>query len=626
MLISVVVPAYKKESTIISDITRLYKTLSETRFNFELIIVEDGKLDDTEKVFLAHLESSPDLAKKVTFVGYKTNKGKGYAVRYGMARAKGDYIAFIDAGMEIDPSGISILIEHMLWYSADIMVGSKRHPASKTNISNIRRIYSWGYYNLVKLMFGIQVTDTQTGLKVYKREVLEKVLPRLLVKEYAFDIELLAVARRLGYKRIFDAPVEIHLDVTSDSKITSFIFNKAIRSMLLDTCAVFYRLHILKYYDDESSRQWKFDEELMMRVNTGAMGVKAGASNLKSLSKNVKNVCRFSIIIPVRTINKHVVQNVINLQALPFKDYEVLIITDSEETNTFKDDRITLIASGAIVPGEKRNIGASQAKGEILVFLDDDAYPSSGWLTHADRLFREENIYALAGPAVTPKGVSFMERSCGRVLEAPITSGNTGHIHIPKTRRFVKDFPSVNLFVKRDVFYKVGGFNNEFWPGEDTLLCLNLVKETGSDILYDPAPIVYHHRRESFRPHLKQYSRYGQHRGQFARAYPETSRLPMYFFPSLLVLGLVLGPIFAQYYPPLWVVYLSTVVVYLGLIVYNSTQAALKDMNLFEFPIVAMGIFLTHVTYGIYFLIGLFKRPKFALKKLDTASGSYIGG
>ncbi len=268
MLVSIIVPAYKQEKTIKKDIQCICNVMRQTRWQFEVIVVVDGFLDDT-------YDKAKELEKEdkvVTVVGYKTNRGKGYAVRYGMARARGDYIAFIDAGMEINPNGISLLLEHMQWYDADVMVASKRHPASRVKLSSMRKIYSWGYYLLVKLLFGLRISDTQAGLKIFKREVLLKVLPRLLVKDFAFDIELLAVANRLGFTRIYEGPVEMTLDFSVGSKIKKDVFlflNPTIRGMLIDTFAVFYRIHLLRYYDDANKRKWVFDKELQMRVNTG---------------------------------------------------------------------------------------------------------------------------------------------------------------------------------------------------------------------------------------------------------------------------------------------------------------------------------------------------------------------
>lgn len=269
MLVSIVIPAYKKEKTIKKDLKRIDSAMSKTRWEYEIILVVDGMVDKTFE------KASKIKNKKIKVLGLFTNKGKGYAIRYGMARAEGDIIAFIDSGMEINPNSISMVLEHMEWYDADIIVGSKRHLASKVNYPLVRKIYSWGYYTMVKLLFGVKVSDTQTGLKVFKREVLEKVLPRLLVKQYAIDIEILAVARRLGFKKIYEAPVELTQDFSSGTRFTRFlIMDPFLRKMLINTLAVFYRLKILKYYDDASKRKWIYDKELDMRINTGEFELK----------------------------------------------------------------------------------------------------------------------------------------------------------------------------------------------------------------------------------------------------------------------------------------------------------------------------------------------------------------
>lgn len=265
MKVSIIVPIYKQEKTIKQDLENICNTMSKTRWDYEIVAVVDGSPDNSYK------EAKKVKNPKVKVYAYKNNKGKGYAVRYGMARAEGDYISFIDAGMDIDPNGISMLLEHMEWYNADIIVGSKKHPVSQVNYPLVRKIYSFGYHFLVKILFGLNIKDTQTGLKVYKRQVLEKVLPRLLVKRFAFDIEILAVANYLGFKRIYEAPVKINWDFKNSNFSMGLIFDKNIRKMLIDTLAVFYRLRILKYYADESKRKWAYDKDLQMRINTGEM-------------------------------------------------------------------------------------------------------------------------------------------------------------------------------------------------------------------------------------------------------------------------------------------------------------------------------------------------------------------
>lgn len=249
-LLSVIVPAYKQEKTIVRDIRHIERVLNQIRLDYEIICVVDGFVDSTTKN--AKGINSPSL--KV--VGYKDNRGKGHAVRYGMSKAKGDFIAFIDSGMDIDANGISMILEHMEWYNADIIVGSKRHPASKVNYPWQRKVLSLGYQILVLLLFNLKVRDTQVGLKVFRKEVLERVLPRLLVKQFAFDVEMLAVANYLGYKRIYEAPVELNLQFGGTSDVTSRKFIRTVGDMLWNTLAVFYRLRIMGYYDDSNKKSW----------------------------------------------------------------------------------------------------------------------------------------------------------------------------------------------------------------------------------------------------------------------------------------------------------------------------------------------------------------------------------
>lgn len=257
--ISIIIPAFKQEKTIKSDILNIKEVLDQLRYDYEIIVVVDGRIDKTYE------RAKSVKSNKIHVIGYKNNHGKGYAVRFGMAKASGYIVAFIDSGMDLNPNGISMLLEQFEWYEADVVIGSKLHPDSKVHYPLSRIILSWGYRSLVKVLFDLSIKDTQVGLKLFKRELLKDVLPRLLVKTYAFDIEILAVAYHLGYKKIYEAPVE--LNFKGVSSITSKSFWKVTFLMLWDTLAVFYRLKILKYYDSRNNRRWKFDPELNFRVN-----------------------------------------------------------------------------------------------------------------------------------------------------------------------------------------------------------------------------------------------------------------------------------------------------------------------------------------------------------------------
>lgn len=245
--LSVIIPAYKQERTIRKDLKNIENTLSEglKDYDYEIICVVDGKLDKTWQ------EAEKAKSGKVKVIGYDINHGKGYAVRFGFAHSKGDLASFLDAGMDISPKGIMMLMAHMEWYNADVVVGSKRHPVSQVNYPIIRHILSFGYQVIVRVLFGLNIKDTQSGIKLFKRKVVEAILPRLLVKRYAMDIEMLAVARYLGFKRIYEAPIEVKFDKTNSGISKQTVFN-----MLWDTLAVFYRLKILRYYDSKNKGKW----------------------------------------------------------------------------------------------------------------------------------------------------------------------------------------------------------------------------------------------------------------------------------------------------------------------------------------------------------------------------------
>lgn len=259
---SLIIPVYKQEHTIRKDIAQVIDVLETSQFEFEIIVVVDGFLDKS----LAEAKKVRD--KRVLVVGYPTNHGKGYAVRYGFSHATGDVIGFKDSGLDLKPGALPLMLAQFEFQKADIVIGSKRHPESKVEYPFIRKVLSFGYQKLTKLLFGLDVRDTQVGMKIYKRKVLEDVLPRLLVKQFAFDIEMLAVSYHLGYRKIYEAPVEIDL-FSSKSSIVSSKILRVILNMLKDTIAVYYRLAIVRYYEDTSKRKWRFDPELNFRINIG---------------------------------------------------------------------------------------------------------------------------------------------------------------------------------------------------------------------------------------------------------------------------------------------------------------------------------------------------------------------
>lgn len=237
--LSLIIPAYKKEKIIVENVSKIKSALDLIRYDYEIIVVIDGEVDKSFELL------KKEKLDKVKVIFYKENQGKSFAIRLGMSYATGDYVMFLDSGFEIDPNGISMLLEHMEWYDADIIVGSKRHPASQVQYAKSRKFLSNGYYYLVKFLFGIKVKDTQAGIKIFKKKVIEKVLPRLVEKKFAGDLEMLVVADSLGFSRIYEAPIKLDYNNAFDTTAATL---DSIWNIFLDTIAIFYRKNILNYY------------------------------------------------------------------------------------------------------------------------------------------------------------------------------------------------------------------------------------------------------------------------------------------------------------------------------------------------------------------------------------------
>lgn len=239
--LTLVVPFYNPGGHLAEHVAAAVAALQRERITFEVIAVNDGCTDGSA-------DSLVDMPN-VTLVNLDRNQGKGAALRTGLALGRGQYLGFIDGDGDIPASLLGSFLEVTRTESPDIIVGSKLHPESDVVYPMIRRVYSLGYQLLLRILFQLSVRDTQTGVKLIRREVLAAVLPRMLEKNFAFDLELLVVARELSYDNVRELPVRIQ------RRFTSSISLRSAYRMLLDTGAIFYRLHVLHYYDPTKEHQ-----------------------------------------------------------------------------------------------------------------------------------------------------------------------------------------------------------------------------------------------------------------------------------------------------------------------------------------------------------------------------------
>ena len=542
--LSVIMPLYRLASAARENILATDRLYREHGVRAELIPVDDGSEDGTDAI-LEDLKS--DTIKPVVC---KRNGGKGAALRAGFAASTGEYVLLLDGDLDIHPKQTPYFFASMVRNKSDIVCGSKRHKRSVVKYPWHRRLVSFVYFSLVRLFVGLPVTDTQTGMKLFKREALGPALARMLVKTYAFDLELLAIAASRGAK-ISEAPVVIRFGAKFGA-----LNPRTIYSMAMDSLAVFYRLRLLKYYAKAMVPR-PLDREPLVSI------VIACPKPSWMLEECLKAIDRQT-----------------------YRNFETIVLPDE--------------LTGKVRPAEKRNRGIKAARGEIVAFIDDDAYPDAHWLEYAVKYFSEPDVGALGGPAVTPPDDGGMARLGGRVYENIFVSGNYRYRYkAGGVRKDVDDYPSCNLLVRKDLLDRIGGYRTDFWPGEDTLLCKDIV-DAGKRIVYDPWVVVYHHRRPLFRPHLRQLGRYAFHRGYFCKRYPSNSLHLSYFLPTALLAYALLCA------PAAWLlggIALWPLYAYLALVAAGSFA-----FNPLVWLMTALGVVSTHLWYGFKFAQGCLAR------------------
>jgi glycosyltransferase involved in cell wall biosynthesis len=384
-LLSVVVPVYNQAGTIAENVRTIRERVErELGGQLELIVVSDGSIDRSEERLL---EDASDVAR---VIHYDRNLGKGFAVKAGALAASGQYISYVDSDLDLDPAAIPAFVDTAQRDGLDFVIGSKRHPDSVVHYPVARRVSSWLYQQLVRLLFRLDVRDTQVGLKVFRREVADEVMPLLLVKRYAFDLELLAVARALGFDRLREMPITLRYRFTG-----SGVRSIAVIFALVDTAAIFYRLRVLRYYQRKQ------------------------ALLVDSAQRHAQHRPRVTVIT---TDEKSAAR-------LDYPHLEVVHIEDNS-------------------PAALR-AAAERANCEVLAFLGPGAVAAGNWLDSTIPFLARTEVAAVVVPTMTPADGSRRELAAGAVWESRLGGGSLHFRFTPGNLRFVKMFPAHTVVVRR---------------------------------------------------------------------------------------------------------------------------------------------------------------------------------
>ncbi len=257
--LSVLVPVHNLGDSILENIQLLISEIEPYFQSYEVLIISNGSTDETNQKLRAFQHP------KCRMIIIPETIGKGNSIRRGFFEAQGEYILFIDGGMELHPREIRIFFGLMSLYDADIVLGSKRHPQSEIEYPLIRRFLSGIYQMMLRYFFDLDVTDTQVGLKLFKRKVVEDVRELMEVGGYGFDLEVLALAKLKGHGKMLEAPVRLdYFDKNRRRGLAELLHVFRVGwSVMADTMRVYRKvIHLRKERAD-----WKSDQPGPIKIN-----------------------------------------------------------------------------------------------------------------------------------------------------------------------------------------------------------------------------------------------------------------------------------------------------------------------------------------------------------------------
>ena len=388
--------------------------------------------------------------------------------------------------------------------------------------------------------------DTQVGLKVFRREVADEVLPLLLVKQFAFDLELLAVSRALGFRRI-----EEH---ANHAAVPLHGFRRPLdrgARALVDTAAIFYRLRVLRYY--QRKREYL----------GGAM---------------LGRVQEYEPLVSVISPEDDPAQTV---------DYASLeVIRIGHDT---PDDRVE---------------AARRARGEILAFVPDGHRPAGNWISGSVPFFGgSPYVAAVVTAAVAPHESSARARAAAAVWESRLGGGALHYRFLPGNLRVVRDFPSANILVRRADFLAAATTHGD----EDDQLIQRLA-EAGRMTLYTPETFVIRTFPPLFRPHLTRAALYGVTRGRALRRKGVSALRLSTLLLLLAMVGLAAGVplvLAGGHWRTTWLLGVAT---YVAALLLTAALTAVRLRSWTVGALVALGLPITHMAYAPALIRGFFSR------------------
>ena len=541
--ISVIMPAFNEGGHLYENIRETREILAASGHDAEIVAVDDGSTDNT----FAEIERAVRAFDGVIAARNPYNMGKGMALRSGFDHARGSLIVFLDADLDLHPSQIIRLLEEIGRGNCDVVVTSKHHPESRLAYPFSRKVASLGYYFIIKTLFSLPVRDTQTGLKMFRREVLDRVFHRLLVKTYAYDVELLATAVRFGF-RICEIPVV--LDYRREVTWGRIKAGDILR-IFADTLAIFYRLRVLRYYDTERPSAPGSPEPVL-----------------------------------VVTREEPPSDTVVSRLALDTNTRFAILGAASGESGR----NMLAFADESGLAGWLGTEGKDIA---CVGFLGPGCVPLGSWVKNALRTFADPSVQAVCGPIVPGPTASLGRKVAAMLSTSVLTRGPNQYLHAITRFKPVQRGSMDNLFIRASHIRPEGISNG-------------LVRQNGmlfdtagsGSLRYDPDVAVSRHVPPFMAPYLIQVARESAAEGALLRGYRPMNSWLWIFAPFLWAMFLLLG----------WLaipsdVYFGVIGLYAAILL----AAGLMYLEPLALPFFMLGVALNHLVQAVAAPVGVLR-------------------
>ena len=323
-----------------------------------------------------------------------------------------------------------------------------------------------------------------------------------------------------------------------------------------------------------------------------------------------------SIIIPIKNEIEHIEECLNSLENQNFPDYEVIFADgrSTDGTREFLERQIkekphfSLLDNPNGDAASGRNIGIKEAKGDLIAFIDADAFADREWLKNIASRFaqiKDKNIAGVSGPILAPSNQSVISNTIVKVMASPLATGgklnpSTQHI-VLKKEKIVRHIPTGNSAFKNEIFKRGFLFDENFKKGHDFEFSIRLVKN-GYRFFYDPKIRVWHYENDSIQAFTNQIFKWGvgrtllvkKHRSHFVVFLP---LLALVFFLLIFFISFFISGCRA--------VILGMLSLYIFFILCESVR--ISSSNLRMFPLATLLFVLLHISYTLGLIKGLFK-------------------